>query len=212
VNRTTISLENEAHLLRKGWLATNQTTNTNTATWRDLFTTDGEFNVYRYQSFSFAVGGALLIAGVVQLSSFEIPTTLLGILGLSQAVYIGGKLVTPTAMAELKKIIGDMRDAERKFVDTATAANNNVAPTTLAAAMTPASHSSYDAYMKLATTRALSLRRKLVCPSQRSDRCPRFDARLGHSREILALALAPALYCARQISISTVSEVHMSPD
>jgi hypothetical protein len=122
----------------------NQTPNANIASWRDLFTTDGEFDVYRYQSFIFslAVGGALLISGVVQLSSFEIPTTLLGILGLSQAVYFGGKLVTPTTMA---KLIGDLRDSEKKFVDTAAAANGGVTPLTLAQAVRPESQATYDA-------------------------------------------------------------------
>jgi hypothetical protein len=39
----------------------------------------------------------------------------LGILGLSQVVYIGGKLVTPTSMADLNKSIDDLRQAEKKF-------------------------------------------------------------------------------------------------
>jgi hypothetical protein len=153
LQRTTISPENKAYLMRKNWLSATTTANPNVATWSELFTTDGEFDVYRYQSFIFslAVGGALLIAGVFQLSSFEIPTTLLGILGLSQVVYIGGKLVTPTTMAELNKIIGDMRDAEQQFRDAAIAANAGTAPQTLLQAVQPASQAAYDAYMKLAT-------------------------------------------------------------
>ena len=73
------------------------------ASWADFFSTDGEFDVYRYQSFIFAlvVGGALIAAGVSQLSTFTIPDTILGIVGLSQAVYIAGKLVTRTNMADL---------------------------------------------------------------------------------------------------------------
>lgn len=74
------------------------------------------------------VAGALIIGGVTQLSSFEIPQTLLGILGLSQVVYIGGKLVTPTTMADLNKSIGDLREAERKFRASAVTANNGVLP------------------------------------------------------------------------------------
>lgn len=153
VSRTTITPENRAWLLRKQWLPSSANPVTSDAHWRDLFTTDGEFDVYRYQSFIFSlvVGGALIIGGVTQLSSFEIPQTLLGILGLSQVVYIGGKLVTPTSMADLNKLIGDLRDAETKFRVSAIAANNGVLPATMAQAIVPASRSAYDAYMTLAT-------------------------------------------------------------
>jgi hypothetical protein len=97
------------------------------------------------------VGGALIIGGVTQLSSFEIPQTLLGILGLSQVVYIGGKLVTPTSMADLNKSIGDLREAEKKFRAAAIAANNGVLPPNLPAALAPTSQAAYDDYMSLAT-------------------------------------------------------------
>ena len=117
VSRTTLTPENRAWLLRKRWLPSSANPSANDAHWRDLFSTDGEFDVYRYQSFIFslAVGSALIIGGVTQLSSFEIPQTLLGILGLSQVVYIGGKLVTPTSMADLNKLIGDLERQKRSF-------------------------------------------------------------------------------------------------
>jgi hypothetical protein len=122
--RTTISSENRGWLIRKRWLPLNPAPPPDIAHWRDLFTTDGEFDVYRYQSFIFslAVGVALIVGGVIQLSSFTIPETLLGILGLSQAVYIGGKLVTPTSMADLNKAIADLRDMETKFRNALSAA------------------------------------------------------------------------------------------
>jgi hypothetical protein len=47
---------------------------------------------------------------------------ILGIVGLSQAVYIGGKLVTPTNMSDINAAISDLRDREKKFRDAATAA------------------------------------------------------------------------------------------
>lgn len=58
-SRTTLSPENRAYLLRKGWLPSARRTVANEAQWRDLLTTDGEFDVYRYQSliFSLVVGG-----------------------------------------------------------------------------------------------------------------------------------------------------------
>lgn len=151
LSRTTITPENRAWLLRKQWLPSTLNPANIDAHWRDLFTTDGEFDVYRYQSFIFslAVGGALIIGGVTQLSSFEIPQTLLGILELSQAVYIGGKLVTPTTMADLNKSIGDLREAEKKLRTSAIAANNGVLPAAVPLAIVPASQSAYDAYMTL---------------------------------------------------------------
>lgn len=152
-SRTTITPENKAWLLRKQWLSSTFNPNNIDAHWRDLFTTDGEFDVYRYQSFIFSlvVAGALIIGGVTQLSSFEIPQTLLGILGLSQVVYIGGKMVTPTSMADLNKSIDDLRQAEKKFRAAAITANAGVLPAGLHAAVVPASQTAYDDYMSLAT-------------------------------------------------------------
>jgi hypothetical protein len=153
LQRTTLSPENRAFLIRKRWLDPNRPASANVAAWRELFMTSGEFDVYRYQSFIFslAVGVALLIGGVTQLSAFEIPQTLLGILGLSQAVYIGGKLVTPTTMADLNKSLDDLRSAEIKFQDGAKAANDGVAPQALTAPILAATQPTYDAYKRLAT-------------------------------------------------------------
>jgi len=57
--------------------------------------------------------------GVSQLASFEIPTSLLGVLGLSQIVDVPGKLVSPPAMADLNKTIKALRDLERASQDAA---------------------------------------------------------------------------------------------
>jgi hypothetical protein len=122
--RITIAPENRAWLLRKGWLTTGKKdVDTSKAAWRDFFTTDGEFDVYRYQSFIFGlvVIFAMIAAGVTQLSTFTIPDTILGIVGLSQAVYIGGKLVTPTNIGDVNAAVADLRDREKKFRDAATA-------------------------------------------------------------------------------------------
>jgi hypothetical protein len=121
--RNTISAENRAWLLRKNWIPTAKTpVDVSNASWRDFFTTNGQFDVYRYQSFvfSFVVIAALIAAGVTQLSTFTIPDTVLGIVGLSQVVYIGGKLVMTTNISDLNTAIGDLRDRERKFRDDAT--------------------------------------------------------------------------------------------
>jgi hypothetical protein len=152
-SRTTLTPENRAYLLRKGWLPSARHPAVNEANWRDLFTTDGEFDVYRYQSliFSLVVGAALVIGGVTQLSSFEIPEALLGILGLSQVVYIGGKLVTPTTMNDLNKAVSDMRDMEKKVRAAAIAANNNVLPAEINPAASAAVQTAYTNYLSQAT-------------------------------------------------------------
>jgi len=123
--RNVISAENRAWLLRKNWISTSNTpVDVSKASWRDFFTTNGEFDVYRYQSFIFTlvVIGALIVAGGTQLSTFSIPETILGIVLLSQVVYIGGKLVTPTNISEMNAAITDLRNREKKFRDAALAA------------------------------------------------------------------------------------------
>ncbi len=115
-----LSFENRAWLIRKSWLPPAGWAAINKASWHDIITNDGgEFDVYRYQSciFSLAVGGALLVGGVNELASFTIPQTLLGILGLSQVVYIGGKLVRTCSVAELNDAITNVRAAEKNYTD-----------------------------------------------------------------------------------------------
>ena len=110
-----LDFDNWSWLVQKGWIGVRGLARSNEAHWSDIFTSDGEFDVYHYQSciFSLIVGGALLVVGVSQLASFEIPTSLLGVLGLSQVVYVAGKLVSPPAMADLNKAIKALRDLER---------------------------------------------------------------------------------------------------
>ncbi|MGY4198879.1 hypothetical protein [Bradyrhizobium sp. USDA 4520] len=116
--RNTLSADNRAWLLRHGWIPMAKTVvDPANATWRDFFTTDGAFDVYRYQSFIFGlvVIGGLIAAGVNQLSTFVVPGTILGIVGLSQVVYIGGKLVTPTNISDLNAAIAGLRSEEQKL-------------------------------------------------------------------------------------------------
>ena len=145
-----LSFENRAWMIRKGWLPSGGWAAVNTASWHDIITNDGgEFDVYRYQSciFSLTVGGALLVNGVAELASFTIPQTLLGILGLSQAVYIGGKAVGTSAVAELDGAVTSARAAEAKLIEAA------MAPPAAAAAVSVAStkEASYREYMDRAT-------------------------------------------------------------
>jgi outer membrane murein-binding lipoprotein Lpp len=123
--RNTLSADNRAWLLRHNWISMAKTVvDPSNATWRDFFTTDGVFDVYRYQSFIFGlvVIGGLIAAGANQLSTFVVPNTILGIVGLSQVVYIGGKLVTPTNISDLNAAISGLRSDELKLKVTAVAA------------------------------------------------------------------------------------------
>jgi hypothetical protein len=81
--------------------------------WRDLFLTDRQFDVYKFQTiiFTAVVAFALVFAGPSHISDFSVPETLLGILGLSQVVYVGGILVKPPAVTDLDKEVDKLRVA-----------------------------------------------------------------------------------------------------
>src|SRR5262249_46800543 len=103
VSRNRLDFDNWVWFIRKGWLPKGGLAEVNNARWRDIVTTNGEFDVYHFQNliFSIVVGGALVFIGLRDLATFSIPETLLGILGLSQVVYLGGKLVAPPSCSEL---------------------------------------------------------------------------------------------------------------
>jgi hypothetical protein len=151
--KNSLSFDNRAWLITKKWLPDEGWAAVNKASWHDIITNaGGEFDVYRYQSciFSLTVGGALLVNGVNQLASFTIPETLLGILGLSQVVYVGGKLVSTSSVAELNDAVDKARAAEQTFIkDAATKPDPNPAAggTPLDVAIRRAGKTGYDDYM-----------------------------------------------------------------
>ena len=131
VSRNRIDFDNWAWFVRKGWLPHGGLAAVNEAKWRDILTTDGEFDVYHFQNliFSVVVGGALLVVGLRDLASFSIPETLLGILGLSQVVYLGGKLVGAPSCAELNTATSALKDLESDFVTSAMTTPDPAPPT-----------------------------------------------------------------------------------
>jgi hypothetical protein len=135
-----LTFENWVWLIQKRWLPPHGLEQVHHARWRDIVTTDGEFDVYHFQMlvFSLVVGGALLSTGLTDLASFEVPTTLLGILGLSQVVYVGGKLVAPTSIADLDKAVTNLRELERDFRETALKTADPGPPAPAGAAAGPA--------------------------------------------------------------------------
>jgi hypothetical protein len=116
VAKTRLDFDNWAWLINRGWLPKGGVAEANRAQWKDIVMTDGEFDVYRFQmiTFSVLVGMALLGAGgkMADLSTFTIPGALLGILGLSQVVYVAGKLVAPPSVSQLNDQILKLRGAE----------------------------------------------------------------------------------------------------
>lgn len=149
--RNRIDFTNWSWFILKKWLPSGGLAEVNRAKWRDIVTSDGEFDVYRYQSiiFSLVVGGALLAAGINQLASFSIPETLLGVLGLSQVVYVAGKLTSPPSLADLNKGTEELRKLERAFAEAVSKASPGSRPADLATASALAKPE-YDAYMTAA--------------------------------------------------------------
>lgn len=99
-------------LISKGWLPKNGLAATNVAKWGDILTGPDGFDVYHFQMliFSLVVGVALLRIGLTDLANFTIPTNLLAVLGLSQAVYLGGKIVEQPTMNSLNEGLKDLRE------------------------------------------------------------------------------------------------------
>lgn len=118
-----IQFENWAWLVKKKVLPI---TRQDTPRWTDLMTSGREFDIYKLQTllFSGVVAVALLVNGGTGLESFTVPETLLGILGLSQVVYIAGSLVRPPSVSDLDKAITELREMGAK-VTTALAQNTD---------------------------------------------------------------------------------------
>lgn len=116
-SKTNLTPANLTWLHNKGWYDSPSVVAQTEPSFYDLISSDGSFDVYRFQSFVFtvAVGVALLIGGIAQLASFTIPQNILGILGLSQIVYIAGKVVTANDATRLDAAVTELRDAEVEF-------------------------------------------------------------------------------------------------
>lgn len=133
--KTRLSFENWAWLDYRGVLKKPDPA-TQGPKWRDLVLTNREFDVYKLQTivFSLAVAFALIGAGASNLSTFKVPETLLGILGLSQVVYIGGILVRPPAVSDLDDALTKLRAAgetleSAKLQNTDTGPDGKLLPT-----------------------------------------------------------------------------------
>jgi hypothetical protein len=126
--RTRLSFENWGWLVRRKVLPINQAEATGPR-WGDLVVTNREFDIYKLQTiiFSLVVAVALLVAGDEKLASFTVPEALLGILGLSQVVYISGIMARPRSIGDLDDALTELRKRETTL-HTAVAYNVDAGP------------------------------------------------------------------------------------
>ncbi|MGG5817957.1 hypothetical protein [Falsiroseomonas sp. HW251] len=94
-----VSYETEAVLLRLGVVDVND----NMPNWGDVIASDGEIDVTRIQAllFSVVVLFALVLTGSADLAGFTLPREVNWLLGISQGVYVAGKLVPSEACGQL---------------------------------------------------------------------------------------------------------------
>lgn len=115
-NRNRLTFENWAWLVQKKVLPINEENETGPRL-SDLVMTNREFDIYKLQTliFSVVVAAALLLSGDQNLGNFTVPQTLLGILGLSQVVYVSGTLAAPASISDLDEALTRMRAMETKL-------------------------------------------------------------------------------------------------
>jgi hypothetical protein len=125
-NRDRLAFENWAWLVKKKVLPINEEDQTGPRL-SDLVMTNREFDIYKLQTliFSILVALALLLGGEQNLGSFTVPQTLLGILGLSQVVYVSGTLAAPASISDLDQALTRLREMESKL-QTVVARNTDI--------------------------------------------------------------------------------------
>jgi hypothetical protein len=74
---------------------------------------DSELDLYKLQALVFSlIVGLGMIAGGFSLATFSVPTELLEVLGLSQAVFVGGRAVKPASLGDLDTLLTELRSRE----------------------------------------------------------------------------------------------------
>ena len=114
-----LSLDNWVWLRRRGWMRSAGEGSGRHAMWRELIVDadSKEFDPYSFQMaiFSIVVAIALVSSSVMGLASFTIPPELLGLLGLSQAVFIAGKAAEDSPFKELDTTLTGIQKHERQY-------------------------------------------------------------------------------------------------
>jgi hypothetical protein len=130
--RRRLSLGNWVWLRRKGWLAPAADVSER-AQWSELFVDSDtkEFDPYRFQMaiFSLVVAIALISSSAIGLEAFKIPTELLGLLGISQTVFVAGQAIDKGGYEELDEKITQVRTHEQRYQELKTKADAEAAKT-----------------------------------------------------------------------------------
>ncbi len=115
--RASLSEPVRKDLTRRGWF-------TGSIKWRrprlnHLLASAGRFDLSRMQAFLFSlvVAAYVLSSGVIDLGTVKIPTEMLSLMGLSQAIYIAGKAVAPAYVAAIEEGDEQLRTLEQQLVD-----------------------------------------------------------------------------------------------
>jgi hypothetical protein len=121
VTRKRLSSENWSWLIRKQWITESIERESRPASPADLVTSDDQFDIYKFQMLAFSlIVGMALIAKTFEkdatLANFTISASLLGVLGLSQVVYLGGKTAGPPTNQNLNAALDSVRKLELAFV------------------------------------------------------------------------------------------------
>ena len=123
-SRLRVSGENWSWAKKKGWIKNDFTRGSSKRVPKlgDLITTEQGFDVARFQTvgFSLVVGLSLLYNGAIgasaeSFSMFVIDDTYLALVGISQGVFVGGKLVGGNLVADLNRKLGEVRSLEVAF-------------------------------------------------------------------------------------------------
>jgi hypothetical protein len=112
--RDRLNIDNWAWLVNRGVLPVNDPGAESASggpKWSDLIMTGSVLDVPKLQAltFSLIVGIAMLTSGFRHLSGFQLPESMLEILGLSQAVFVGGRFVKPATVGDIDNAITELR-------------------------------------------------------------------------------------------------------
>ncbi|MGH7023272.1 MAG: hypothetical protein ACREEB_06730 [Caulobacteraceae bacterium] len=123
-NRDRFSVDNWAWLVSHHVLAVDDP-GTNPPEWRDVLMTAGQIDLYKLQAFGFSVivGAAMIYSGFTHLETFKVPDTLLQVMGLSQVVFVGGRLTKPADVGDADGLVTQLR---QRAADLLTAATTGV--------------------------------------------------------------------------------------